>query len=170
MNATPVKRKLAAILAADAVGYSRMMAADEEGTLKILSAHRAVIDGIIEFHEGRIVGTAGDSVLAEFASAVEAVRCAVEIQDALKTRNDALPEDRRIGLGCVDVRGEQIDTVEQIVARVEEARRHVDAARLSLNPDCGFAPGSAAAIPIDEAYAKLQREAQAAALLREQYG
>jgi 5-methyltetrahydropteroyltriglutamate--homocysteine methyltransferase len=81
----------------------------------------------------------------------------------------ALPEDRLIGLGCVDVRGEQIDTVEQIVARVEEARQHVDGARLSLNPDCGFAPGSAAAIPIDEAYAKLQREAQAAAVLCERY-
>ncbi len=79
----------------------------------------------------------------------------------------ALPEDRLIGLGCVDVRGEQLDTVEEIAARVEEARTHVDAARLSLNPDCGFAPGSAAAIPIDEAYAKLQREVQAAALLRE---
>ena len=64
MGANPVKRKLAAIFAADAVGYSRLMAADEEKTLKVLSAHRAVIDGIIEFHEGRIVGTAGDSVLA----------------------------------------------------------------------------------------------------------
>ncbi|MBI3970214.1 MAG: cobalamin-independent methionine synthase II family protein [Chloroflexi bacterium] len=81
----------------------------------------------------------------------------------------ALPEDRLIGLGCVDVRGEQIDTVEQIVARAEEALRHVDAERLSLNPDCGFAPGSAAAIPIDEAYAKLQREAQAATILRERH-
>jgi 5-methyltetrahydropteroyltriglutamate--homocysteine methyltransferase len=81
----------------------------------------------------------------------------------------ALPEDRLIGLGCVDVRGEQIDTVEQIAARVEEALRHVDAARLSLNPDCGFAPGSAAPIPIDEAYAKLQREVQAASLLRERF-
>jgi 5-methyltetrahydropteroyltriglutamate--homocysteine methyltransferase len=79
----------------------------------------------------------------------------------------ALPEDRLIGLGCVDVRGEQLDTVEEIAARIEEARTHVDASRLSLNPDCGFAPGSAAAIPIDEAYAKLRREAQAAARLRE---
>jgi class 3 adenylate cyclase len=105
--ATQVKRKLAAILAADAVGYSRMMGANEDKTLKILSAHRAVIDGIIEFHEGRIVGTAGDSVLAEFGSPVEAVRCAVEIQDALKTRNSALPEvDRmlfRVGVNLGDV-------------------------------------------------------------------
>ena len=107
MCATPVRRKLAAILAADAVGYSRLMAADEEGTMKILAAHRAVIDGIIEFHEGRIISTAGDSVLAEFGSPVEAVRCAVEVQDALKTRNDSLPEDQRlqfrIGVNLGDV-------------------------------------------------------------------
>ena len=114
MTPAPVKRKLAAILAADAVGYSRMMAADEEGTMKILSAHRAVIDGIIEFHEGRIVNTAGDSVLAEFASPTQAVRCAVEIQDALKTRNDSLPEARRmqfrigVNLGDVMIKGEDL--------------------------------------------------------------
>ena len=82
----------------------------------------------------------------------------------------ALPEDRQIGLGCVDVRGEQIDTVETIAARAEEALRHVDKERLSLNPDCGFAPGSAAEIPIDEAYAKLKHEATAAARLRERFG
>ena len=107
MCATPVRRKLAAILAADAFGYSRLMAADEEGTMRVLSAHRAVIDGIIEFHEGRIISTAGDSVLAEFGSPVEAVRCAVEVQDALKTRNDSLPEDQklqfRIGVNLGDV-------------------------------------------------------------------
>ena len=82
----------------------------------------------------------------------------------------ALPEDRLIGLGCIDVRGEQIDTVDLITARVEEALRHVAPERLSLNPDCGFAPGSAAEIPIDEAYAKLKAEAAAAARLRERYG
>jgi len=114
MTTPPVKRKLAAILAADAVGYSRAMAADEEGTVRILNAHRAVIDGIIEFHEGRIVNTAGDSVLAEFASPTQAVRCAVEIQDALKTRNDSLPEDKRmqfrigVNLGDVMVKGDDL--------------------------------------------------------------
>ena len=126
MSSPPVKRKLAAILAADAVGYSRMMSADEEGTMKILSAHRAVIDGIIQFHEGRIVNTAGDSVIAEFASPTEAVRCAVEIQDALKTRNDSLPEDRRlqfrigVNLGDVMVKGEDLlgDGV-NVAARLE---------------------------------------------------
>ena len=73
MCATQVKRKLAAILAADAVAYSRHMASDEERTLRLLGAHRAVIDGIIEFHEGRIVNTAGDSVLAEFGSPMQAI-------------------------------------------------------------------------------------------------
>ena len=128
MSVTQVKRRLAAILAADAVGYSRMMGANEEGTLRVLRAHRAVIDGIIAFHNGRIVNTAGDSVLAEFESAVEAVRCAVEIQDALKTRNDALPEaDRmlfRIGvnLGDVMVSGDNLhgDGV-NVAARLESA-------------------------------------------------
>jgi class 3 adenylate cyclase len=126
MSSTPVKRKLSAILAADAVGYSRLMSANEEGTLKTLSAHRAVIDGIIEFHDGRIVGTAGDSVLAEFASPVEAVRCAVEIQDALRTRNDSLPEDQRlqfrvgVNLGDVIVKGNDLlgDGV-NVAARLE---------------------------------------------------
>jgi class 3 adenylate cyclase len=102
-----VKRRLTCILAADAVGYSQQMGMDEEGTIRVLSAHRAVIDGIIAFHEGRIVSTAGDSVIAEFSSAVDSVRCAVEIQDALKTRNDSLPEHRqmrfRIGVNLGDV-------------------------------------------------------------------
>lgn len=126
MSVPPVKRKLAAILAADAVGYSRMMAADEERTMKILSAHRSVIDGIIEFHEGRIINTAGDSVLAEFASPTQAVRCAVEIQDALKTRNDTLPEGDRmhfrigVNLGDVMVKGDDLlgDGV-NVAARLE---------------------------------------------------
>jgi 5-methyltetrahydropteroyltriglutamate--homocysteine methyltransferase len=77
-----------------------------------------------------------------------------------------LPDDRQIGLGCVDCRGAQIDTPEAIADRVGQALRHVDAERLWLNPDCGFAPGSAADIPIDEAYAKLRNEAAAAELLR----
>jgi class 3 adenylate cyclase len=126
MSTPPVKRKLAAILAADAVGYSRAMAADEEGTVKILAAHRAVIDGIIQFHEGRIVNTAGDSVIAEFGSPTQAVRCAVEIQDALKTRNDSLAEDKRmqfrigVNLGDVMVKGDDLlgDGV-NVAARLE---------------------------------------------------
>jgi hypothetical protein len=94
--------------------------------MKVLSAHRSVIDGIIQFHEGRIINTAGDSVLAEFASPTQAVRCAVEIQDALKTRNDTLPEDRRmhfrigVNLGDVMVKGDDLlgDGV-NVAARLE---------------------------------------------------
>lgn len=107
MDPSIVKRRLTCILAADAVGYSKQMGHDEDGTIRVLSAHRAVIDGIIIFHQGRIVSTAGDSVLAEFSSAVDAVRCAVEIQEALKTRNDSLPEHRkmhfRVGVNLGDV-------------------------------------------------------------------
>ena len=80
-----------------------------------------------------------------------------------------LPADRGIGLGCVDCRGEHIDTPEEIVARVEKALQYVSAERISLHPDCGFAHGSAADIPIDEAYQKLCHEASAAKLLRERY-
>ena len=107
MDPLTVKRRLTCILAADAVGYSQQMGQDEENTIRVLSAHRAVIDGIITFHGGRIISTAGDSVLAEFSSVVEAVRCAVEIQEALKTRNDALPDKSkmhfRVGVNLGDV-------------------------------------------------------------------
>lgn len=80
-----------------------------------------------------------------------------------------LPADRAIGLGCVDCRGEHIDTPEEIVARVEKAIQHVKPERITLHPDCGFAPGSAADIPIDEAYQKLKNEAAAAQMLRKKY-
>mgnify|MGYP000907639562 CR=1 FL=1 len=107
MDPHTIKRRLSCILAADAVGYSAHMGRDEVGTVRVLAAHRAVIDGIIAFHEGRIVGTAGDSVLAEFSSVVEAVRCAVEIQEAIKTRNDSLPPAQqmsfRVGINLGDV-------------------------------------------------------------------
>ncbi len=109
-----LKRRLTCILATDAFGYSRLVDADETGALRVLAAHRAVIDGIILFHDGRIANTAGDSVLAEFGSVVEGVRCAVEIQDALKTRNESLPEQQRmlfrigINLGEVVVKGDDL--------------------------------------------------------------
>jgi class 3 adenylate cyclase len=107
MDPLSVKRRLTCILAADAVGYSQQMGRDEEGTIRVLAAHRSIIDGIITFHGGRIISTAGDSVLAEFASVVEAVRCAVEIQEALKTRNDTLPDESRmqfrVGVNLGDV-------------------------------------------------------------------
>ena len=80
-----------------------------------------------------------------------------------------IPEDRAVGLGCVDCRGEHIDTPAEIVARVERALQYLRPDQIWLNPDCGFAPGSAADIPIDEAYAKLKNEAEAARLLRAKY-
>lgn len=81
-----------------------------------------------------------------------------------------LPGDRQVGLGCVDCRGEHIDSVTEIVERVEKALEYLDPGQILLNPDCGFAPGNAAEIPIDEAYAKLCNEAEAAAVLRVKYG
>ena len=109
-----MERKLTAILCADVYGYSRLMGGDEEATLATLTAHRRIIDNLIEQHHGRFVNSAGDSVLAEFASVVEAVNCAVDIQTALKTENAKLPPERRmefrigINLGDVMVEGDQI--------------------------------------------------------------
>ena len=91
-----VQRKLTTILAADVEGYSRLMSADEETTLKTLKTYREIIDGLIDRHDGRIFGTAGDSVVAEFGSTVEAVRCAMSIQEELRVRNAELVEDLRM--------------------------------------------------------------------------
>ena len=101
------KRRLAAIFAADVEGYSRLMGADEVATLDALTARREILDGLIATHGGRIANTAGDSVLAEFGSAVDAVRCAMEAQGALAKANSTLPENRhinfRIGVHVGDV-------------------------------------------------------------------
>ena len=92
-----VERRLAAILAADVAGYSRLMGVDEEGTLAALEAcRREIIDPKIAEHRGRIVKTTGDGALVEFASAVEAARCAMAIQRAMAERNASIPEERRI--------------------------------------------------------------------------
>jgi predicted ATPase/class 3 adenylate cyclase len=113
-GAREVERKLVAILSADVHGYSRLMGEDEVGTLRTLTAYRAVTDACIRHRRGRVVNTAGDSVLAEFASAVDAVQCAVEIQQALAAKNADLPSERqmafRIGInvGDVVVEGEQL--------------------------------------------------------------
>jgi class 3 adenylate cyclase len=102
-----LERKLATILSADVAGYSRLMAEDEEQTLRVFRGHREVFESVVAMHRGRIFNTAGDAILAEFPSAVEAVRCATEIQTALRTRNDQLPEPRqvkfRIGVNLGDV-------------------------------------------------------------------
>src|SRR5213596_2566632 len=94
MSAT---RRLAAILAADVAGYSRLMGADEEGTLAALKAlRRELADPKIEEHRGRIVKTTGDGLLVEFASVVDAVRCAFEVQQRMSERNADAPGDHRI--------------------------------------------------------------------------
>src|SRR6202521_4422883 len=121
-----MQRKLAAILCADVHGYSRLMGEDEEATLRTLTPHRKLIDSQIENHHGRFVNSAGDSVLAEFASVVEAVNCAVDIQSGLKAENASLAPERRmefrigVNLGDVMVEGEQIygDGV-NVAARLE---------------------------------------------------
>jgi adenylate cyclase len=120
------KRKLTAILSADVKGYSRLMGEDEEGTIRILNAYMKIIAGFIQQHRGRVVATGGDSVLAEFASVVDAVRCGVGIQEELKDRNKELPEGRRmefrigINLGDVVEEGDNIlgDGV-NVAARVQ---------------------------------------------------
>src|SRR5215831_13769311 len=91
------ERKLAAILAGDVAGYSRLMGADEEATLTQLKAHRrALVDPKIKEHHGKIIKTTGDGMLVEFASVVDAVRCAVEIQRGMGERNAGVPLDKRI--------------------------------------------------------------------------
>jgi TolB-like protein/Tfp pilus assembly protein PilF len=97
MNGERVERRLAAILAADVAGYSRLMSADEEGTLSALKALRqSLVDPKLAEHRGRIVKTTGDGLLAEFSSAVDAVRCAIDMQRALAEHNAGVPEPRRI--------------------------------------------------------------------------
>jgi adenylate cyclase len=92
-----VERRLTAILAADVAGYSRLMGADEEGTLAQLKAHRrALVDPKIAEHRGRVVKTTGDGMLVEFASVVDAVRCAIELQRGMAERNAEVPQEKRI--------------------------------------------------------------------------
>ena len=95
MTTREVKRKLTTILSADAKGYSRLMGEDEKGTVHTLNAYKEVMTDLIQHHHGRVVDAPGDNVLAEFASVVDAVECAVEIQKELKTRNAGLHETRR---------------------------------------------------------------------------
>jgi class 3 adenylate cyclase len=123
-----LERRLATILSADVAAYSRLMAEDEEETLRVFRGHKEVFEKLVALHRGRVFNTAGDAILAEFASAVEAVRCATEIQAALRTRNDQLPESRqvqfRIGvnLGDVMVQGHDLlgDGV-NVAARLQSA-------------------------------------------------
>ena len=126
-----VERRLAAILAADVAGYSRLMGEDEDGTLARLRAHRReLIDPKIAEHHGRIVKTTGDGILVEFASVVDAVRCAVEVQQGMAERNAGTPETQRIefriGINLGDVIVEDGDIYGDgvnVAARLEGTRR-----------------------------------------------
>jgi adenylate cyclase len=126
LEAPSVERKLAAIFAADVAGYSTLMGRDEVGTLRTLTAYRVIIDRLIASHRGRIFNTAGDSLVADFASAVDAVQCAVAVQEALANENADRPADEqmwfRIGVhvGDIMVQGDNLfgDAV-NIAARLE---------------------------------------------------
>ena len=126
MTAPELKRKLTAILSADVKGYSRLMGEDEEWTVRTLDTFKGVMKTIIPQHRGRVVDSTGDNLLAEFASVVDAVQAAVEIQQVLRAKNSLLPENRRmefrigINLGDVIEEGERIfgDGV-NIAARLE---------------------------------------------------
>jgi adenylate cyclase len=126
LEAHSVERKLAAIFAADVEGYSRLMGRDEVGTLRTLTAYRVIIDRLIASHRGRIFNTAGDSLVADFASAVDAVQCAVAVQDAIGKENADRPAGEqmwfRIGvhLGDIIVQGDNLfgDAV-NVAARLE---------------------------------------------------
>ncbi|MHA2207259.1 MAG: adenylate/guanylate cyclase domain-containing protein, partial [Candidatus Thorarchaeota archaeon] len=121
-----VKRKLTAIFSADVEGYSRLMEEDELATIETLTSHKEIMRKLIRQYRGRVVDSTGDNLLAEFASVVDAVQCAVEVQQILSSKNDTLPENRRmyfrigINLGDVVEEGERIygDGV-NVAARVE---------------------------------------------------
>lgn len=123
-----VERKLVTILSADVAEYSRLMAEDEEHTLRIFREYSHTFAGLVEMHHGRIFNTAGDAILAEFTSPVEAVRCATDIQAALHTRNDQLPPNRRvkfrIGVNLGDVMTHDSDLLGDgvnVAARLQSA-------------------------------------------------
>jgi adenylate cyclase len=126
LEASSRKRKLAAILHADVVGFSRLMGEDEAGTHRALGELRGAVDPLIVASGGRIVGTAGDSLLADFSSVVDALSCAIEMQVAARAINDGLPLERRLelriglNLGDVIVDGDDIfgDGV-NVAARLE---------------------------------------------------
>jgi adenylate cyclase len=127
-NPQSLERKLATILSADVAEFSRLMGEDEEATLRTFRGHKQVFESLVTMHRGRVFNTAGDAILAEFVSAVEAVRCATDIQAALRTLNDKLPLNRQvrfrigINLGDVMVQGQDLmgDGV-NVAARLQTA-------------------------------------------------
>ncbi len=136
-----MERRLAAIFAADVAGYSRLIGADEEGTLERLMAHRReLIDPKIAEHQGRIVKTTGDGVLVEFASPVKAVRCAIEVQHGMVDRNADVPQEQRIefrigiNLGDVivedgDIYGDGVNVAARLEGIAEKSRSRTSPSR-----------------------------------------
>lgn len=124
----PLVRRLTTILCADVAGYSQLMGANEERTVQVFRGHREIFESLVKLHRGRIFNTAGDALLAEFDSAVEAVRCATEIQAALGTRNEHLPPEERmllrIGINVGDVivqGGDLLGDGVNVAARIQTA-------------------------------------------------
>jgi len=130
--ASGIERRLTAILSADAVGYSRLMAADEEQTFRTLVAYREQLGVLVRQHRGRVVDATGDNLLAEFPSALDAARCALEIQRVVGARNHPLPAERRmefrIGIHLGDV-------------MVEEARIYGDGVNIAARLEGLAEPG-----------------------------
>jgi hypothetical protein len=170
---TDVQRRLVAVFAADVEGYSRLMGADEVGTPRALTERRTILDQAIADHRGRIANTAGDSVLAEFGSAVDAVQCALTAQPALTDANAALvPHTRinfRIGIEALRQYREALGTIENL----ERAEVSAHQALTNLLPDLGralleeeapplkhlFEIGSVAVLRSDEAWTELREAA-----------
>jgi class 3 adenylate cyclase len=149
-----VGRRLAAIVAADVAGYSRLMGLDEVGTARTLREHRKVTDALVAKHGGRLVKTTGDGVLLEFPSVVDAVECAVAVQAVMAQRNEGISQDRRmlyrigINLGDILIEGDDIlgDGV-NVAARLEGiAEPGASASRLP--PTNRFAEKSQSSLPI----------------------
>ena len=138
MSDERANRKMAAILSADVKGYSRLMSADEEGTVKALNACREIIGTRVRDHQGRIVDSPGDNVLVEFASTVEAVKCAVKIQKNIKIRNADLPESRRMEFRIGVNLGDVIE---------EEGRIYGDGVNIAARLE-GLAEGAASAYQV----------------------
>ena len=111
MGQEDYKRKLTAILSADAAGYSRLMAEDEAATVNTIASYREIMASLIKQHRGRVVDSPGDNLLAEFSSVVDAVQSAVAVQNEIQTRNADLPDSRkmefRIGINLGDVIDEE---------------------------------------------------------------